>query len=79
MLEELRQAQKVVGSKQARRALRDRRAKKIYIARDADPRMLQPLVQEAVRTGVRVEQADSMKLLGEACGIAVGAAIAVVV
>ena len=68
MLEELKQAQKVVGSKQARRALRDGRAKKIYIARDADPRMLQPLVQEAVRAGVRVEQADSMKLLGEACG-----------
>ena len=76
MLEELKQAQKVVGSKQARRALRDGRAKKIYIARDADPRMLQPLVQEAVHAGVRVEQADSMKLLGEACGIAVGAAIA---
>ena len=37
MLEELKQAQKVVGSKQARRALRDGRAKKIYIARDADP------------------------------------------
>lgn len=79
MLEELRQAQKVVGSKQARRALRDGRAKKIYIARDADPRILQPLVQEAVRAGVRVAQADSMKLLGEACGIAVGAAIAAVV
>ena len=72
MLEELKQAQKVVGSKQARRALRDGRAKKIYIARDADPRILQPLVQEAVRAGVRVEQAENMKLLGEACGIAVG-------
>ena len=67
MLEELKQAQKVVGSKQARRALRDGRAKKIYIARDADPRILQPLVQEAVRAGVRVEQAENMKLLGEAC------------
>ena len=61
MLEELKQAQKVVGSKQARRALRDGRAKKIYIARDADPRILQPLVQEAVRAGVRVEQAENMK------------------
>ena len=79
MLEELKQAQKVVGSKQARRALRDGRAKKIYIARDADPRILQPLVQEAVRAGVRVEQAETMTLLGEACGIAVGAAIAAVV
>ena len=62
MLEELKQAQKVVGSKQARRALRDGRAKKIYIARDADPRILQPLVQEAVRAGVRVEQAEDMNL-----------------
>ena len=79
MLEELKQAQKVVGRKQARRALRDGRAKKIYIARDADPRILQPLVQEAVRAGVRVEPAENMKLLGEACGIAVGAAIAAVV
>ena len=55
MLEELKQAQKVVGSKQARRALRDGRAKKIYIARDADPRILQPLVQEAVRAGAAID------------------------
>lgn len=79
MLEELKQAQKVVGSKQARRALRDGRAKKIYIARDADPRILQPLVQEAVRQQVPLEQVSTMKALGEACGIAVGAAIAALV
>ena len=79
MLEELRQAQKVVGSKQARRALRDGRAKKIYIARDADPRILQPLVHEAVRAVVRVDQVENMNLQGEACGIAVVAAIAAVV
>lgn len=78
MLEELKQAQKVVGAKQTRRALRDGRAKKIFIAKDADPRILQPLVQEAVRTGVRLEQADTMKQLGEACGIAIGAAIAAI-
>ena len=47
--------------------------------RRADPRLLQPLVQEAVRTGVRVEQVDTMRELGEACGIAVGAAVAVLV
>ena len=74
MLEELKQAQKVVGSKQARRALRDGRAKKIYIARDADPRILQPLVQEAVRAGVRVEPMAFLVVKG-----GVGAAIAAVV
>ena len=64
MLEELKQGSKLVGAKQTRRA---------------DPRLLQPLVQEAVRTGVRVEQVDTMRELGEACGIAVGAAVAVLV
>ena len=57
MLEELKQGSKLVGAKQTRRALKDGRAKKLYMAKDADPRLLQPLVQEAVRTGVRVEQA----------------------
>ena len=77
MLEELRQGEKVVGAKQTRRALKSGRAKKLFMAKDADPRLLQPLVQEAVRTGVRIEQVDTMKQLGEACGIAVGAAVAV--
>lgn len=79
MLEELKQGSKLVGAKQTRRALKDGRARKLFMAKDADPRLLQPLVQEAVRTGVRVEQVDTMKQLGEACGIAVGAAVAVLV
>ena len=79
MLEELKQGSKLVGAKQTRRALKDGRAKKLYMAKDADPRLLQPLVQEAVRTGVRVEQVDTMRELGEACVIAVGAAVAVLV
>ena len=49
MLEELKQGSKLVGAKQTRRALKDGRAKKLYMAKDADPRLLQPLVQEAVR------------------------------
>ena len=79
MLEELKQGDRLVGAKQTRRALKVGRAKKLFIAKDADPHLLQPLVQEAVRTGVRVEQADTMKELGAACGIAVGAAVAVLV
>ena len=43
------------------------------------PRILQPLVQEAVRQQVPLEQVSTMKALGEACGIAVGAAIAALV
>ena len=52
MLEELKAGSRVVGAKQTRRALKDGRAKRVYMAKDADPRLLQPLVQEAVRQRV---------------------------
>ena len=73
---ELATSPKVVGAKQVRRALESGRAVRLYIARDADPHLLQPLVQKAVDSGVRVEQIASMKQLGAACGIAVGSAVA---
>ena len=66
-----------LGAKQVKRALKDGRAARLYMAMDADPRMLQPLVQEAVNRQVPVTQAPSMKELGASCGIAVGAAVAV--
>ena len=75
MLEELKAGSRVVGAKQTRRALKDGRAKRVYMAKDADPRLLQPLVQEAVRQRVPLIQVATMRQLGEACGISVGAAI----
>ena len=77
MLTQLTAAEKVVGAKQVKRALKDGRAKKLFWAENADPRVLQPLIQEAVRSGVPLQQIGTMKELGEACGIAVGAAVAV--
>ena len=77
MIPELTGPNKVVGAKQARRALRDGRAARLYVAMDADPRMLQPLVQEAVNRQVPVSQVPTMRELGAFCGIAVGAAVAV--
>ena len=77
MIQELSGPNKVVGAKQAKRALRDGRAVRLYMAVDADPRLLQPLVQEAVNRQVPVSQVPTMKELGAACGIAVGAAVAV--
>ncbi len=77
MISELSGSNKVVGAKQAKRALRDGRAVRLFMAVDADPRLLQPLVQEAVNRQVPVSQVPTMKELGLACGIAVGAAVAV--
>ena len=76
MAAELMTSPMVVGAKQVRRALEKGSVARLYVAQDADPALLQPLVQKSVDLGVRVEQFDSMKLLGEACGIAVGAAVA---
>ncbi len=77
MIPELSTADRVVGAKQVKRALKDGRAARLYMAMDADPRMLQPLVQEAVNRQVPVSQVSTMRELGESCGIAVGAAVAV--
>ena len=77
MIPELSGPNKVVGAKQVRRALKDGRAARLYMAMDADPRLLQPLVQAAVNRQVPVSQVPTMKELGQSCGIAVGAAVAV--
>lgn len=79
MITELQTAQKVVGTKQAKRALNDGRAKKLFLAVDADPRVTEPLARLAEEKGVPVEQISAMKELGAACGIAVGSAAAALV
>jgi len=77
MLHELNNANKVVGAKQAKRALNDGRARKLFLAADADPRVTEPLAALAAEKAVAVEEVPSMKELGAACGIAVGSAVAV--
>ncbi len=76
MLTELENTAKVVGVKQTRRALSGGRAKAVFLARDADPALTEPLAAQAEEQGVPVRWTDSMKALGKACGISVGAAVA---
>ena len=79
MSTELATSPKVVGAKQVRRALNGGTATRLYIAQDADPALLQPLVQLAEEKSVPVEQVPTMKQLGADCGIAVGAAVAAII
>jgi large subunit ribosomal protein L7A len=76
MLTQLENSAKVVGVKQVRRALASGRAKALFLARDADPSLTEPLAQQAQTQGVDVHWADTMKTLGRACRISVGAAVA---
>lgn len=79
MLTQLEQAAKVVGVKQTRRALNDGRAKTLFLARDADPALTEPLAELAEGRGIPVCWTERMRELGRACGIAVGAAVAATV
>ena len=78
MLEELTTREKVVGLKQTRRAVTEGHAERVYVARDADPALTEPLLQICHSEGVCTVEVCSMKELGRACAIAVGTAAAAV-
>jgi len=75
MLEELKQAARVAGVKQTKRAILDGRAERVYLAQDADPRVVEPVELLCAERSIPIERVPSMKMLGAACGIAVGSAV----
>ena len=76
MLTELKSGAKVVGAKQTRRAVDSGTALRVFLAEDADPRITEPLESHCKEQGVCVEMVSTMRALGQACNIAVGAAVA---
>lgn len=78
MLEELKQGNTVVGIKQLRRALDGGKVKKVFLAEDADPVLIDPVAQLCAEIGVECEAVQTMRALGAACGISVGAAAAAI-
>ena len=80
MLDELRTArQKTVGTKQTLKAVQTGIARRVYIAKDAEPHVVNPLITLCQENHTPCEYADSMTALGRACGIQVGAAAAAVI
>lgn len=77
MPELLRDAsRRVVGARQVLRAVAAGKAERVYIARDADPFVTQPVVNACEKSGVRFEEVGTMQQLGIDCGIGVKAAVA---
>ena len=68
-----------VGAKQLRKALHNGKAEQVFLARNADPAITEPLVALSERYGVNVCWVSSMRELGNACGIEVGASAAAAV
>jgi large subunit ribosomal protein L7A len=71
---EIRQNNVVVGAKQFKKALRDDRALKAYLAENADPAVTEPIEMMCKEQQIPVIWVRTMKELGLACGIEVGAA-----
>jgi large subunit ribosomal protein L7A len=68
-----------IGTKQTTKMVELGKASEVFVARDADPRITTKVVNLCKKMGVKVTYVDSMKQLGKACGIEVGAAIAAAV
>jgi large subunit ribosomal protein L7A len=79
LLSQLKTAAKVVGVKQLKKALREGQAAHVFVAEDAEPRVTAPVIALAKEAGVDLTMVPTMKELGQACQIEVGAAVAGIV
>jgi large subunit ribosomal protein L7A len=78
--EKVSQAQKLfVGTKQSVKARVNNEVKEIVIAEDADFRITQKVIQTAEQLHIPLTKVSSMKKLGKACGIEVGAAAVAII
>lgn len=69
----------VVGAKQLRKAMKAGNARQVYLAKNADPAITEPIEAMCKENSIEYAWVRSMTELGRACGIEVGAAVATVV
>lgn len=76
MIEKLNDSLKVVGTRRLLRAIGAGEISVAYIARDADLYIVRQVRQACNEAGVRMIEVDTMKELGQACGVEVKTASA---
>ena len=74
---ELKQGKKVVGLKQSQRAVSAGQALKAYIAQDAATQLQADFTALCAEHAVETVSVNTMLELGHACGIKIGASVAV--
>lgn len=77
MLSLLKTGRRVAGVKQSSKAVREGLAKCAFIAENADSSLTKPFLELCSKFGTEVVMVPSTQELGRACGIDVGAAVAV--
>jgi large subunit ribosomal protein L7A len=76
VLDELKNGRKTVGIKQSLKAVEAGTARLLFIAKDADEKVVGNLKVLAQNSSIEIVYVDTMKQLGKACGIEVGASAA---
>ncbi|CAM4483876.1 ribosomal L7Ae/L30e/S12e/Gadd45 family protein [Paenibacillus tarimensis] len=68
-----------IGTKQTTRMVEQQIAERVLVAKDADPRITGRIIDLCAEAGVEIVWVESMEILGETCGIDVGAAMAAMI
>ena len=69
---------KTVGYKQTLKRIEQGLAQKVYIAKDAEEKILRPILELCQIQGIPVIEVESMAELGKASGIQVGSAVSAI-
>ncbi len=67
---------RVVGRRETVREIQRGRAAEVWVARDADSAILSEIERECRTNQIPIHHVDTMRQLGQLCGIEVGAACA---
>lgn len=73
VLEHLKNGKKAIGIKQTVKAVESNTALEVFVASDADEKVVGNLKVICQNNGISIHFVESMKLLGKSCGIEVGA------
>ena len=76
MLEKLKSSEKIVGTRRLLRAVKAGEIAEVYLANDADLFIVRQVKEACNAANVRIIEVNSMKELGEACGVEVKTASA---
>ncbi len=68
----------VVGTREVLRLISKGKAKRVYVAKDADSKVVNPVIEECMRMGIEIEWVSSKKELGRMFGISRPAAAAAI-
>lgn len=67
---------RIVGAKQTVKAVKSGTVKTVYVADDAEQKVIKPIIELCNHNNVEVVHVTTMQRLGELCSIDVGAATA---